>query len=74
MITTAIVLNGDDSVQVDDVLRGGSTADNVLRILFYDIWNLDLLHPYLKEFCISTNITTLQLLATDLTCFCWLTR
>ena len=63
MITAAIVLDGDGSIQVDDVLPGGSTADNIFRILPYDIWNLDFFRPYLKKFCISGTISTLQLLA-----------
>ena len=29
----------------------------------YDIWNLDVFRPYLKKFCISGTISTLQLLA-----------
>ena len=62
MVTTAIVLDGDGWIQVDDVFTGGSVVDKLFRIFPYSIWNLDF-QPYFPKFCLSTNISTLQLLA-----------
>ena len=64
MTTTALKLDGDGSIEVDDVLAGGSAANDALCIMPYDIWNLNFFRPYLPKFCLSPYITTLQLLST----------
>ena len=62
MVTTAIVLDGDGWIQVDDVFTGGSVVDKLFRIFPYSIWNLDF-QNYFPKFCLSTSFSTLQLLA-----------
>ena len=63
MINTAIVLDGDGYINVDDVLSNGTQVNNILWVIPFGIWNLDFFRPYLPKFCLSANITTLQLLA-----------
>ena len=64
MTTTALTLDGDGSVEVDDVLARGSVANDALCTVPYDIWNLNFFRPYLPKFCLSPYITTLDLLST----------
>ena len=64
IMTTAITLDGDGTVRMDDAVRNASIAENVLHIVPYGIWNLNFFRPYLPKFCLSPNITTLQLLST----------
>lgn len=64
MITTALSLDGDGTIRMDDVINNASIAENVLRIIPYDIWNLNFFRPYLPEFCLSPYISTLKLIST----------
>ncbi len=64
MTTTALNLDGDGFVQVNTVLPNGNTVDDIFRTIPYDFWNLNFFRPYLPKFCLSSSISTLQLLAT----------
>ena len=65
VITTGFSLTGDGVIQIKSLAT--TTTGHALKDLYtipYDIWNLNFLHPFLPKFCLSSNITTLQLLST----------
>ena len=60
VISTAFGINSNGAVSIGH-------AQLPLKHLYtipYDIWNLNFFHPFLPKFCISSQITTLQLLST----------
>ena len=63
VITTAFSLTGDGVIQIKSLTKA-TTALKDLYTIPYEIWNLNFLHPFLPEFCLSSEITTLQLLST----------
>ena len=65
VITTAFSLTGDGTVQINNIAN--KTLALTIRSFYsipYDIWNLNFFHPLLPKFCLSSEITTLQLLST----------
>lgn len=63
VITTAFSLTGDGVIQIKSLAKA-TTALKDLYTIPYEIWNLNFLHPFLPKFCLSSEITTLQLLST----------
>ncbi len=65
MVTTAIKLDGDGLIQLSSITPNGTfTYDDLVRVIPYGFWNLNFFRPFLPSFCLSSNITTLQLLST----------
>lgn len=62
--TTAITLDGDGTIRMDDAIPNANIAEDLLHVVPYGIWNLNFFRPYLPKFCLSPNITTLQLMST----------
>ena len=65
VITTAFSVTGDGVIQIKSLAN--TTTAHALKDLYtipYDIWNLNFFHPFLPQFCLSSNISTLQLLST----------
>ena len=63
VITTAFSLSGDGLIQVKSLTKATKTLKDLYTIP-YEIWNLNFFHPFLPSFCLSSEITTLQLLST----------
>jgi predicted outer membrane repeat protein len=65
VITTAFTVTGDGVIQIKSLAN--TTTAHALKDLYtipYEIWNLNFFHPFLPKFCLSSKITTLQLLST----------
>ena len=59
VLTTAFKVDGDGAV-----LQKTPPVLTTLYVIPYDIWNQNFFHPILPKFCLSRNISTLQLLST----------
>lgn len=63
VLTTCFNIDGDGAIIFSNI----TNASNVLTPLYvipYDIWNQNFFHPLLPKFCLSPNVSTLQLLST----------
>lgn len=63
VLTTTLKIDGDGAIPLNNI----TNATGVLTALYtipYDIWNQNFFHPFLPKFCLSPNLTTLQLLST----------
>ena len=63
VITTAFSPTGNGAIQIHSIVNSTHTLKHLYTIP-YDIWNLNFFHPCLPKFCLSSEITTLQLLST----------
>jgi predicted outer membrane repeat protein len=63
VVTTAFSINGDGSIPWNDITNASKVLTS-LYVIPYDIWNLNFFRPYLPQFCLSPNVTTIQLLST----------
>ena len=63
VLTTVFKLDGDGSIQLDSITKQPSIIKS-FYVIPYDIWNLNFFRPILPKFCLSPNISTLQLLST----------
>ena len=59
VLTTAFKVDGDGAV-----LQKTPPILTTLYVISYDIWNQNFFHPILPKFCLSRDISTLQLLST----------
>ena len=63
VLTSVFKIDGDGVIQMKNITTNAGALRSVY-ITVYDIWNQNFLHLLLPKFCISSNITTLQVLAT----------
>ena len=66
VLTTVFEVDGDGSIQLNNITNSSYTS-YVLKAIYivpYDIWNQNFFHPLLPKFCLSSEISTLQLQST----------
>ena len=63
VITTVFNVDGDGAIQLNTITNEWESLQAVYLIP-YDIWNQNFFHPFLPKFCLSSQISTLQLIST----------
>ena len=64
ILPTTFKIDGDGAILLSNIT--GSSAVTALKdayVIPYDIWNLDFFRTVLPKYCLSSNLTTLQLIA-----------
>lgn len=61
VLTTVFKVNGDGAILSSTKNLDVLTA---LYVIPYDIWNQNFFHPFLPKFCLSSKVSTLQILST----------
>ena len=62
ILTSTLKIDGDGAILLQDVTSSAGMLKDVY-VVVYDIWNLNFFRPILPQFCLSSDITTLQLLS-----------
>ena len=63
VLTSVFKIDGDGVIPLDSITNHAEALKSVYVIL-YDIWNQNFFQPLLPSFCLSSSITTLQILST----------
>ena len=61
VVTTVFGTDSDGTIPLTNVTSAAPTLQN-LYLIPYGIWNLDFFRPVLPKFCLSPNISTVQLM------------
>ena len=62
ILTSTLKIDGDGAILLQNVTSHAAILKDVY-IVVYDIWNLNFFRPFLPKFCLSSDISTLQLLS-----------
>ena len=63
VLTSSFNIDGDGSVSFSKITNASDVLAE-LYIIPYGIWNLNFFHPLLPKFCLSSSVSTLQVLST----------
>ena len=62
VLTTVFEIDSDDTIPLTDITEAAPELQAVY-IVPYDIWNLNFFQPVFPDFCLSSNINTVQLMS-----------
>ena len=62
ILTSTLKIDGDGAILLTNVTSSATQLKDIY-IVVYDIWNLNFFRPILPKFCLSSDISTLQLLS-----------
>ena len=63
VITTAVKVDADGMIPLDTITGGMSFTLQQTYMIPYDIWNLNFLRAVIPKFCLSTRLTTLDVIS-----------